>query len=61
MTYSNNPEELNEDEIKQRLNEILDKLAYIPGDMNGTAHYYIFYKEDVAFLINLLRREGIEV
>lgn len=46
-------------DVKQRLEEIEDKLEHRPGvDTAGTLQYYVFYKEDVRFLLKLLGQKG---
>lgn len=51
----NDKQSMSDSEIKERIEEIKEKLDYRPGiDMHATMQYYIFYKEDVRFLLNLL-------
>ena len=40
----------------ERLREIREKLKHIPYSQEHTARYYIYYKEDVPFLLDLIKK-----
>lgn len=46
--------------MKEKLLEIIAKLEYIPLDNEETMRYYIYYKEDMRELLELMEKyEGI--
>jgi hypothetical protein len=42
--------------IESRLEDIWGKLKYVPKSEYETGLYYVFYKEDVRFLLELLNK-----